>query len=538
MRYALRSSIGVMVALFVLGFTPMLSYADPDTSITSTPSNPSNSSGASFSFTSTEADSTFECQIDGVDFTPCTSPQDYTGLAEGAHSFSVRAIYPIGNPDPTPATYSWTVDTTPPDTSITSTPSNPSNSSDASFSFTSTETGSTFECQLDGDGFGVCTSPKGYSDLSEGTHTFEVRAIDVLGNSDLSPASFSWTIDAVAPYTTLNGNWMVNIRGPNNDKGAAHITFDGPNISGYGFLFSLGQAFSIEQGSEVAIDYTNRKIEGSFKIESSETSTTLGQVTILKGTFNKKLGKLTLKAEFDKEGVIPPVRMTFSGYRFDPADPDIIQVPDGFTVNATIKGRDVEGHPLTVIVEPSSLGDRLGILSGGGYCKYNELPFELSISESIFFITDKGQIYGEFNSNLFSTVTRGRVTSSQRGPKFQFDPLLTFYAKRATVKGFAEEDIPTPPTLVSPENQATNLPINPTFTWTPSVDESVTYGLQVSTSSTFSSTAVNQSGLTGTSYNATGLTINRKHYWRMNTTKSGVVSDWSTVWNFTTSTGI
>ena len=136
MKYALRSTIGVMVALFVLGFTPMASYAIPDTSITSKPSNPSNSSSAEFTFSSDVTDSTFECKIDGVDFTLCTSPQNYTGLAEGAHTFSVHAIDPIGNPDPTPATYAWTIDTTPPDTSITSKPSNPSNSSSASLSFT------------------------------------------------------------------------------------------------------------------------------------------------------------------------------------------------------------------------------------------------------------------------------------------------------------------------------------------------------------------------------------------------------------------
>ncbi len=537
MKHALRSSIGVMVVLFVLGFTPMPSYADPDTSITSNPSNPSNSSSPSFTFTSTETGSTFECQLDGGGFSICASPQSYSALSDGSHTFQVRAVDQAGNLDATPSSYTWTIDVTPPDTSITSTPSNPSNSSSPSFTFTSTETGSTFECQLDGGGFSACTSPKSYSDLSEGSHTFEVRAIDALSNPDLSPASFSWTIDAVAPYTTLNGDWMVDIRGPNNDKGAAHITFDGPKISGYGFIFSLGQVFFIEEDSEVTIDYTNRKIEGSFNLVTSGTSpTTLGKTTILKGTFNKKLAKLTLKTDFDKEGVIPPVRITFSGYRFDLADPDIIQVPDGFTVNATITGRDVEGHPLTVIVEPSSLGDRIGILSGGGFCKYNELPFELSISESLFFMTDKGQIYGEYTSNLFSTVMRGKVTSSQKGPKFHFDPLLTLYAKRATVKGYAEEEIPLPPTPVSPENNATNVATNPTFSWTPSSGTSLTYGLQVSLSQTFSSTVKNESGLTGTSYNATGLLNNRKYYWRINTTKMGVVSDWSSVWNFTTST--
>src|SRR3990170_6791398 len=40
-------------------------------------------------------------------------------------------------------------DTTPPDTSISSQSSTPTNSTSASFSFTATEAGSTFECQMD-----------------------------------------------------------------------------------------------------------------------------------------------------------------------------------------------------------------------------------------------------------------------------------------------------------------------------------------------------------------------------------------------------
>ena len=51
-----------------------------------------------------------------------------------------------------------TLDTTAPDTSITSQPSNPSNSTSASFSFTSTETGSTFLCQMDSGGYSACTT--------------------------------------------------------------------------------------------------------------------------------------------------------------------------------------------------------------------------------------------------------------------------------------------------------------------------------------------------------------------------------------------
>jgi len=167
----------------------------PDTGITAYPDDPSNSADASFSFISTETGSSFECQLDGGGFSACTSPKAYTGLADGVHTFAVRAIDASSNVDPSPASYSWTIDTVAPNTSITAHPADPSYSVDASFSFTSTEPGSTFECQLDGGVFSTCTSPHAYTGLDHGDHTFEVRAIDGVDNVDLTPASYSWTIN-------------------------------------------------------------------------------------------------------------------------------------------------------------------------------------------------------------------------------------------------------------------------------------------------------------------------------------------------------
>ena len=66
------------------------------------------------------------------------------GLAAGSHNFQVRAIDAAGNVDTTPASHTWTInalDTTPPDTTITSSPPITTNSTSASFSFTSTEAG-------------------------------------------------------------------------------------------------------------------------------------------------------------------------------------------------------------------------------------------------------------------------------------------------------------------------------------------------------------------------------------------------------------
>jgi hypothetical protein len=79
-----------------------------DTNITAHPDDPSLSTDASFSFTSDPGGLTFECQLDGGGFAACSSPKVCTGLDYGAHIFEVRAINE-GNPDPTPASYSWTI---------------------------------------------------------------------------------------------------------------------------------------------------------------------------------------------------------------------------------------------------------------------------------------------------------------------------------------------------------------------------------------------------------------------------------------------
>jgi acid phosphatase type 7 len=89
-------------------------------------------------------------------------------------------------------------DTTPPDTTITAGPAEGGTVTQAnsSLSFSSSEANSTFSCQLDGGGFSPCSSPKSYSGLSNGSHTFEVKATDAAGNTDATPARRTWTVNA------------------------------------------------------------------------------------------------------------------------------------------------------------------------------------------------------------------------------------------------------------------------------------------------------------------------------------------------------
>ena len=104
--------------------------------------------------------------------------------------------------------YDWTAtasgsDTSAPETTIVDGPTNPSGSTSAEFEFTASEPRSTFECALDGDVFTACTSPKRQFLLAAGTHTFRVRATDAAGNTDATPATYTWTVDTTPVFSPL-----------------------------------------------------------------------------------------------------------------------------------------------------------------------------------------------------------------------------------------------------------------------------------------------------------------------------------------------
>ena len=183
--------------------TPAGDVTPPDTSFTATEPNPTNDTTGEFTFTSTEAGSTFACSLDGAAFTTCTSPFTTAALGEGSHTLLVKATDASGNTDATPASHTWVVDTTAPETSFTATEPNPTNDTTGDFSFTSSEGSSTFQCSLDGASFTTCTSPFATAALSQASHTLLVKATDAAGNTDGTPASHTWVVDTTAPETSF-----------------------------------------------------------------------------------------------------------------------------------------------------------------------------------------------------------------------------------------------------------------------------------------------------------------------------------------------
>lgn len=90
-------------------------------------------------------------------------------------------------------------DTTPPETTITGGPSGSVTSTSVTLSFTANEPTAGFTCSLDGAPPAACTSPVTYSGLPLGDHRFEVKATDLAGNTDPTPADRAWTIVPPAP---------------------------------------------------------------------------------------------------------------------------------------------------------------------------------------------------------------------------------------------------------------------------------------------------------------------------------------------------
>ena len=82
----------------------------------------------------------------------------------------------------------------PPATTITSGPSGTIIDPTPTFTFTTDEPGSSFQCKVDAGAFAACTAPSTTAALGAGSHTFQVRAVDIVGNADASPASRSFTV--------------------------------------------------------------------------------------------------------------------------------------------------------------------------------------------------------------------------------------------------------------------------------------------------------------------------------------------------------
>ncbi|NOJ96080.1 hypothetical protein HMI51_24485 [Corallococcus coralloides] len=222
----------------------------PNTSLTSHPPALGNQPSATFTFQGSTADVVgFTCTLDTTSVA-CASPHVITDLGDGTHTFAVAAKDAAGNVDPTPASFTWTVDLTPPDAPVVLHPGSGQRLGDAALRITGTaEAGGTVLLVLDNGapvGPLVVSGPGAWShelqvSLAEGPHALTATAVDAAGNAS-APASLTFFIDTEAPETSL-------VTAPVSPANSPSATFTFSSTGG-----GLGYACAVDEGPFEACD--------------------------------------------------------------------------------------------------------------------------------------------------------------------------------------------------------------------------------------------------------------------------------------------
>ena len=195
---------------------------EPDTGITDGPTGTVIDNDVTFTYTGTDnvspaANLTYSYRLEGSEDTwseyATATVKSYTDLPNGTYTFFVRTKDQAGNVDSVPASRSFTVnvtvpDSTEPDTEITGGPTETVTDNDVTFTYTGTDNESptenlTYSYRLEGSEdtwseYATATA-KSYTDLPNGTYTFFVRAKDQAANVDSVPASRSFTVNVIPP---------------------------------------------------------------------------------------------------------------------------------------------------------------------------------------------------------------------------------------------------------------------------------------------------------------------------------------------------
>ncbi|MDQ3104609.1 MAG: hypothetical protein M3Q87_05220, partial [Actinomycetota bacterium] len=132
------------------------------------------------------------------------------GTSDGAHT-----VYAVASPSGDAASAAIVVDGTPPPLPVlTLTPAAVSGDA-VTFAYTESEASATVECRLDSAAFAPCDNPTDYAGLTAGSHTFQARATDTVGNISAS-TSHTWSVDVNVPTTVIS---FPNVAGLYSDTG-------------------------------------------------------------------------------------------------------------------------------------------------------------------------------------------------------------------------------------------------------------------------------------------------------------------------------
>lgn len=305
-----------------------------------------------FGFQSSVQGATFECQLDGSGWTACSSPKTYSGLADGDHTFAVRAVDFDGIPGKA-ASRTFRVDPRP-DTRIDSAPPGATRETRVSYSFSASSSGARFECRFDSTEWAPCSSPASFDNLSDGGHEFSVRAIDPAGIADESPATHSFTVDTVVPNTTITQHPAVitTSRLPRFGFAATEPSGFGCSLTRRGAASSFGLCFSpFSQVTPLADgDYTFRVRAFDAAGNTDPTPAVFdfavdatGPIVTIEGRRTKRRRTKRFAFEFSEPAVRVRCKIDDHGYSRCESPYETPKLPRGDHV-LRVKARDALGN--------------------------------------------------------------------------------------------------------------------------------------------------------------------------------------------------
>ncbi len=173
------------------------------------PASRTSNSTPTFGFEATPPATGFSCALDGGPAQPCSSPFTVPdALKDGLHIFEVNAL--SGSTVLDTASYSFTVDTTPPTISFAGQATVVSENTPRLI-FSANEPAA-FTCALDGGAPQSCSSPFTVPQaLTDGAHTLRLTATDQAGNS--REAQLAFVVDTTPPTVAFS----VQPRAETND---------------------------------------------------------------------------------------------------------------------------------------------------------------------------------------------------------------------------------------------------------------------------------------------------------------------------------
>jgi chitodextrinase len=292
----------------------------PTATISSQPASLTNSTSASFSFSGSDNVTpanqlTFQCSLDGAAFSSCSSPQAYSGLAAGSHTFQVKATDQAGNVS-APASYTWTIDTSAP-TAPTNLTATAVSASQINLTWTAAtdDTGVTnYQITRNGSVIATVGNVTSYNNtgLSPSTlYTYSVLAIDGAGNqgaasgqasattqssSDTTPPTVS--MSAPANNATVSGTSVTVSANASDNVGVVGVQFklDGANLSAE----DTTSPYSITWNSTTATNGTHTLTAVARDAAGNTTTATSVSVTVNNTSSGQFLvGDQTLEATSD-----------------------------------------------------------------------------------------------------------------------------------------------------------------------------------------------------------------------------------------------